>query len=43
MFRQFRGRIRFWEIWNEPDLRSFAEFGPADYVQLQKIAREYGL
>ena len=40
MFRQFRGRIRFWEIWNEPDLRSFAEFGPADYVQLQKIARE---
>lgn len=40
MFKQFRGRIRFWEIWNEPDLRSFAEFGPADYVQLQKIARE---
>lgn len=40
MFRHFRGRIRFWEIWNEPDLRGFAEFGPVDYVQLQKIARE---
>lgn len=40
MFDRFKGRIRFWEIWNEPDLTSFADFGAADYVRLQQIARE---
>lgn len=39
MFDRFKGRIRFWEIWNEPDLTSFADFGAADYVRLQQIAR----
>ena len=40
LFRNYGERIRFWEIWNEPDLNSFCEFGAPDYVALQKIARE---
>ena len=39
-FRNYGERIRFWEIWNVPDLNSFCEFGAPDYVALQKIARE---
>ena len=39
-FRNYGERIRFWEIWNEPDLLSFCEFGAPEYVKLQKIARE---
>lgn len=39
-FRNYGDRIRFWEIWNEPDLLSFCDFSAPDYVQLQKIVRE---
>lgn len=40
LFRRYKDRIRFWEIWNEPDLVSFCEFSAPEYVELQKIARE---
>lgn len=40
LFDRYGKRIRFWEIWNEPDLRSFADFDASDYVKLLEIARE---
>lgn len=39
-FRNYGKRIRWWEIWNEPELFSFSDFGAPEYVELQKIARE---
>lgn len=39
-FRNYGDRIRFWEVWNEPDLLTFCDFSAPDYVQLQKIVRE---
>ena len=38
--RHFRGRIRIWEIWNEPDLTAFSHFSAADYVDLARVASE---
>lgn len=38
--RNYGNRIRYWEIWNEPDLLGFCEFSAPEYVELQKIARE---
>lgn len=38
--RHFRGRIRIWEVWNEPDLTAFSHFSAADYVDLARVARE---
>lgn len=38
--RHFRGRIRIWEIWNEPDLYAFSHFGVEDYLDLAKAASE---
>lgn len=35
---RYRGRIRFWEVWNEPDLYSFAHFGSEEYASLLKTA-----
>lgn len=40
LFDRYGKQIRYWEIWNEPDLRSFAEFDAPDYVRLLAIARE---
>ena len=40
LFRNYGKRIRFWEIWNEPDLNSFCEFSAPEYLELQRIARE---
>lgn len=34
----FKGKIRFYEIWNEPDLRGFNEMSLDQYVALQKAA-----
>ena len=36
--RHFQGRIRIWEIWNEPDLHAFSHFSAADYVDLARVA-----
>ena len=36
----YRGRIRFWRVWNEPDIHGFARFGSEDYVKLVKSAYE---
>jgi hypothetical protein len=35
---RYKGRIRFVETWNEPDLLSFANFTPEEYVKLMEIA-----
>ncbi|MDR1280698.1 MAG: hypothetical protein LBK99_07735 [Opitutaceae bacterium] len=35
---RYKGRIRFVETWNEPDLIGFANFTPGEYVRLMEIA-----
>lgn len=35
---RYKGRIRFFEVWNEPDLVRFADFPVEQYVELLKIA-----
>lgn len=35
---RYRDRIRFWEVWNEPDLPGFAPFGSDRYVEMLKNA-----
>lgn len=35
---RYRGKIRFFEVWNEPDLYGFARFEAEDFVRLQKSA-----
>lgn len=35
---RYKGRIRFVETWNEPDLLSFANFSVEEYVRLMEIA-----
>ena len=37
---RYRDQIRFFEVWNEPDLFSFANFTAAEYLQMLKIAGE---
>lgn len=37
---RYRGKINYWETWNEPDLYSFARFGVESYIELQKAAFE---
>ncbi len=36
--KRYKGKIRHWEVWNEPDLWGFAHFGPEDHAKLQTIA-----
>jgi hypothetical protein len=37
--RRYRGQVRFWEVWNEPDVRAFGgERTPAQYVELVRQA-----
>ncbi|MPM78981.1 hypothetical protein SDC9_125996 [bioreactor metagenome] len=35
---RYRGRVRFFEVWNEPDLYSFANFSAEEYLNLLEIA-----
>lgn len=37
---RYRGKIRFFEAWNEPDLYSFANFSTEEYIEMLKIAGE---
>ena len=39
-FQNYGSRIRYWEIWNEPDTYSFCDFNAPEYIELQRIARE---
>lgn len=39
-FRNYGDRIRYWEVWNEPDTFSFCGFNASEYVELQRIVRE---
>ena len=39
-FRRYRGKIRYWEVWNEPDLTGFATFSAPEYAELMRIVRE---
>lgn len=36
----FKGKIRYYEVWNEPDLKGFSEMSLDQYVALQKAAYE---
>jgi len=36
----YRGQVRTWEIWNEPDLRGFWSGTPAEYARLLAIAAD---
>ena len=38
MAERYRGRIRYWEVWNEPDLKGFNRMTLEEYVGLQKAA-----
>ncbi len=40
MAARYRGKVNYWETWNEPDLYSFARFGVESYIELQKAAFE---
>ena len=40
LLEHFRGRVRFVEPWNEPDLAYFANFSVEDYCRLQKYFYE---
>ena len=40
MAERYRGRIRYWEVWNEPDLAGFNGMSLEEYVELQKAAYE---
>jgi len=37
---RFKGRIRLWEVWNEPDLEGFWKGTTGEYLELFKTARE---
>lgn len=38
MVTHYRGQVRLWEIWNEPDLAFFWSGTPADYLRLMTVA-----
>ena len=40
MAGRYRGRIRYWEVWNEPDLSGFNGMTLSEYVELQKASFE---
>lgn len=40
LLKHYRGKIRYWEVWNEPDLIGFATFGVPEYIELMRIVRE---
>lgn len=40
LVKRYRGRIEFYEVWNEPDLRGFADFPAEKFVELQRAAFE---
>lgn len=37
---RYKGLIKYWEVWNEPDLYSFAHFGAEHYGKLLQAAYE---
>lgn len=38
--RHFKGRVRNWEVWNEPNFRSFFTGSAADYAELLEQAHD---
>jgi len=40
LFTHYRGQIRYWEMWNEPDLPHWTKFGVEVYLELARIARQ---
>ena len=36
--RHYAGKVAFWEIWNEPDMRFFWSSSPSEYYQLLKVS-----
>lgn len=37
---RYKGRVKRWEIWNEPDLTPFGKFSVDEYVEMMRIAYE---
>lgn len=40
LVKRYRDRIEFYEVWNEPDLRGFADFPAEKFIELQRTAFE---
>ena len=40
LVKRYRDRTEFYEVWNEPDLRGFADFSAEQYAELQRSAFE---
>ena len=38
--KRYKDKIRYGEVWNEPDLVGFANYSAEEYIQLMKIAYE---
>ncbi|MES8964717.1 glycosyl hydrolase, partial [Cutibacterium acnes] len=38
--RRYAGRIRYWELWNEPDFQQLYNGSIADMVEMARIARQ---
>ncbi|HWP17909.1 MAG TPA: glycosyl hydrolase [Burkholderiaceae bacterium] len=38
--RRYAGRIRYWELWNEPDYQPLFNGTPRDMVEMARVARE---
>lgn len=36
--KRYSGKIRYWEVWNEPDIDTFARFSSDEYVEMLKTA-----
>ena len=35
---RYRGKIRLWEVWNEPDFKGRTSYGSDEYAELMKLA-----
>lgn len=36
----YKDKVKYWEIWNEPDIQKFWKGTPEEYINLQKISYE---
>lgn len=36
--QRYKGKIRYWEIWNEPDLSGFGSFTAEEYIKMMQVA-----
>lgn len=36
--QRYKGKIRYWEVWNEPDLAGFCGFSAEEYIKIQQAS-----